>query len=288
MDERRRRMIRAADTLRDRTRPDSGGFRVVVTGKGGVGKTTITAMLAHIFARSGIHVLAVDEDPQENLAFSLGYPQALASEIIPLSKNIDYIEEKTGARPGEGWGMLLTLNPDVSDVVDRFGIRIAPDIDLLVMGSVVQAATGCLCPENALLESVIRFIRLRSGEVILLDTQAGVEHFGRALAGGFSQAVVVSEPGFNAIQVALHAAGLSRELGIHKIHLVVNKVRNDADISKTEQIIGQKHPFSSIRYLRFDDEVVSCEPDISPLLDGDNPFVTGIRDLATELMAAEQ
>lgn len=288
MDERRRRIIRAADTLRNRSGPASGGFRVVITGKGGVGKTTITALLAHIFARSGNHVLAVDEDPQENLAFSLGYPPERASQVVPLSKNIDYIEEKTGARPGVGWGMFLTLNPDVSDVVDRFGIRIAPGIDLLVMGSVIQAATGCLCPENALLESVIRFIRLRSGEVIFLDTQAGVEHFGRALAGGFSQAVVVSEPGFNALQVALHAAGLSRELGIRNIHLVVNKVRSDADIDKTGQIIGQDHPFSSVRYLRFDDEVVGCEPDVSPLLDGDNPFVSGLRDLASDLMAAER
>lgn len=274
--ERRRLILKTADTLRDRTAGDSGGFRVVVTGKGGVGKTTLTALLAKMFARDGADVLAIDEDPQQNLAFSLGYPKDLAREIVPLAENFDYIEEKVGARPGEGWGLFLTLNPKVSDVVERFGISIEDGLSLLVMGGVVQAATGCLCPENALLESVIRYIRLRKGEVILLDTQAGVEHFGRAIAEGFSQTVIITEPVFNAVSVALRSAHLATELGIPTIHLVVNKVRRDDDRKKVEEMLPGNHPFHSIFYLPFDEGVLDCEPDVSPLLAEATPFISGV------------
>ncbi|MFO8088887.1 MAG: hypothetical protein R6U13_03555 [Desulfatiglandaceae bacterium] len=113
---------------------DGNNSRIVIAGKGGVGKTT----------------LAADEDPQQDLIFSLGFPTERAEEIVPISRNLYYIEEKTGAMPGQSWGVMLNLNPDVSDVVERFGMRIGKNINILVMGRVLQAATGCLCPENSL------------------------------------------------------------------------------------------------------------------------------------------
>ncbi|KQC03404.1 MAG: carbon monoxide dehydrogenase [Methanoculleus sp. SDB] len=277
--ERRKKILSAADAFRERQVEDAGGLRIVITGKGGVGKTTLTALLAHMHARDGRHVLAVDEDPQQNLAYSLGYPRDQAKKLVPLAENVAYIEEKTGARPGVGWGQMLTLNPNVSDVVDRFGVPITDRVSVLVMGSVIQAATGCLCPENALLESVIRSVRLRRGEVILLDTQAGVEHFGRALAEGFGQTIVVAEPGFNAMQVALHAAFLARQLGIPVIHLVVNKVRSGADRKKVGEMLADDSPFSSVIYLPFAEQVLETEPDVTRLLAGSSPFMDGVREL---------
>jgi CO dehydrogenase maturation factor len=258
------------------------GFRIVITGKGGVGKTTITALISHLFARKNFTILAVDEDPQMNLPYAIGVPREESETIVPLSKSHDYVEEKTGARPGEGWGLMLKLNPDVADVVERFGVKGPEEINILVMGTVVQAATGCLCPENALLESVIRYINLRENEVILMDTQAGVEHFGRAIAQGFDQALLVTDPTFNSVQVVKHSAHLASELGIPHIHLAINRVRSERDIEKVEDVLGDTLALFSEQFIiPYEEELLECEPDVTPILSGERNkgFITGIRHL---------
>ncbi len=281
-DARREKIFEAAQKIKERAHRDEKGFRVVITGKGGAGKTTLTALLAKLFKLDGYEVLAVDEDPQINLPYALGVPPE--TEIVPLSRNFDYIEEKTGARPGETWGVMLSLNPDVKDVIDRFGMKTEDGINLLVMGSVVQAATGCLCPENALLDAVMRFISLREGEVILMDTQAGVEHFGRALAQGFSQAVIITEPTFNAFQVAKHSLKLSKELGIPYIHLAVNKVRSPKDMERLERIAGDTlSEFTNVFPLPYDEEILKYEPNVSHLLEISSPFVEAARQIKETL-----
>jgi len=264
----REKVLSAAHMLNRNARPgDEGGLRILVTGKGGVGKTTITALLAHLFIRHGYTVLAVDEDPQMNLPFALGMPQDTGDTIVPITRNLDYIEEKTGARPGAGWGLMLTLNPDVSDVVDRFGVTGPGGVKVLIMGTVVQAATGCLCPENTLLDAVIRYINLRKNEVILLDTQAGVEHFGRSLARGFGQALLVTDPSFNAVTVARHGAKLARELGIPHIHLIVNRVRSERDKEKVKTVLGDDmNLFSEQFWLPYEERLLACDPGVLPLL----------------------
>jgi len=278
-DPRRQKLLDTAEKIRSlKTSDNKNSFRVVITGKGGVGKTTFTSILTELLARKAFKVLAVDEDPQINLPYSLGLP--LNMEITPSSRNVDYIEEKTGARPGEVWGAMLRLNPDVSDVVDRFGIKVDDNIDLIVMGSVIQAAAGCLCPENALLDSIVKFIALREGEVILLDTQAGVEHFGRALAQGFKQTVIITEPTFNAYQVAKHSATLSRQLDIPYVHLVVNKVKNDEQFEKFKKVAGNSlQNFNEVFVLPYDENILETEPDVTPLLDMDTPYIQAMKEI---------
>ncbi len=282
----REKMLDAARVLRGNTRIVSDkGFRVIVTGKGGVGKTTITALLVHLFAREGFTTLAVDEDPQMNLPFALGIPWEERDRIVPLARDFDYVEEKTGARPGGGYGLMLSLNPDVSDVVERFGVRGPGGVNILVMGTVVQAATGCLCPENTLLESVIRYINLREGEVILMDTPAGVEHFGRTIARGFHHAILVTDTSFNAVQVAVHLAHLAKELGIPHIHLVINRVRSEDDVRKVREILGRSMDlFAGVHVLPYDEGLIRCEPDVRPLLGTGSPFIDRLRSLQKTLV----
>jgi CO dehydrogenase maturation factor len=266
-------------------------FRVVVTGKGGVGKTTLTAMLARRMARRGYRVLALDADPQMNLPYALGIETAGAASLTPLSENVDYVEEKTGVRPGEGWGLFFRLNPEVDDVVDRFGVRGPDGVRMLVMGNTVQPAAGCLCPENALLASVANAMSLRHDEAILMDTQAGFEHFGRALARGFRHAVVVTDPTFNGLQVALRAARLARGLGIEAIHLVVNRAINRLDFDRTLRRLDAEggFPFASRHWLPVDPLLPRVEPTIGPLIERrPTAFDQRIEGLLDKLLPIEE
>jgi CO dehydrogenase maturation factor len=280
--DRKTRIYNTAGELQRKARHGEKGFRVLVTGKGGVGKTTITAILSHLFVKQGLSTLAVDEDPQMNLPYALGVPTS--EEVIPITGNLDYIEEKTGVRPGAGWGLMMSLNPDVSDVVERFGMKGPGGVNILVMGTVIQAAAGCLCPENTLLDSVIRYINLREGEVILLDTQAGVEHFGRALGRGFSQALLVTDPTFNAVQVVKKSVQLAQDLEIKKRYLVINRVRSEADIKKVYSILGDtKDLFSGMFYLPYESEMLEYEPDVRRIIGTESGFVAGVEEIRREL-----
>lgn len=260
-----------------------GSIRLVVTGKGGVGKTTLSAVLARLLAREGRRVLAVDADAQLNLAAALGIPRDEAEHLVPLSHHLDYIEEKTGARPGEGYGPLVRLNPDVDDVVERFG-RLAPDgVRFLAMGTLSGAGGGCLCPENTLLAQTVRAVGLREGEAIVLDTQAGVEHFGRAIARGFGGALVVTDPTYSGVGVAIAAGRLARDLGIPQVHLVVNRVRSPTDEARVRADLasrGDGVAFESQSWLPSDPLVLDAEPSVEPLLDAvDSPFLAAVCEL---------
>jgi len=279
------KLFDAANILKDKTVKNSDtNFRVVVTGKGGVGKTTTSAILSHLFAQDGYNVLAIDEDPQMNLPYALGVDEDRAKSIVPLSQNLDYIEEKTGARPGTSWGLFLNLTPDISDVVDKFGIKATDNINILVMGTVVQAATGCLCPENALLDAVMKYISLRKKEIIIMDTQAGVEHFGRALAKGFKHCVVVTDYTFNAMDVAKHTANLAKQIGIPNIYLLVNRVRGQKDIEKAKAHINdQGSVFKGIFFSPYFEEMLDMEPLVTPLIEKDNEYMKAIKKLKEDI-----
>jgi CO dehydrogenase maturation factor len=268
--------------------PSGGtGIRIVITGKGGVGKTTITALLSHLFAKEGKRVIAIDGDPQQNLAVTLGIPPDDADRIVPVSQSTEYLREKTGAGPGISPGGLITLNPDVSDVIDRFSVPLGTNLRLLVMGGVRQAGCGCLCPEYTLLAAILRHMRLLPEEVVLLDTPAGMEHFGRAVADGFSCALVVADQSYNAFSVAKKSAKLARQLGIEHIILVVNRVGDQAEVEKIREKMGGLTGFSRVIFLPFDPEIVNLEPAVTGMLSGRSVFLHEIQAL-TGIIAIER
>ncbi len=170
-------------------------MKIAVAGKGGVGKTFISGTLARLLAQDGYNVLAVDADPNINTASSLGIPPDIAEKIVPLSDNDELIQEKTGVTPGKSYGQMFRLTPTVSDIVEKFGV-IGPDgVQLLVMGTISDGGSGCMCPSNALLRVLVQHILIQRKDVLVMDMVAGLEHLGRGTARRMDVMLVVVEPG---------------------------------------------------------------------------------------------
>lgn len=209
----------------------SGGgwiyMKIAVTGKGGAGKSTIAAALALMMAEDGERVLALDADPDSNLAAALGMPAGERSRILTIARQKELIGERTGAAAG-GYGQVFKLNPDVSDVAERFGIP-HRGVCLVVLGAVKGGGAGCACPESAFLGSLVGELVLRRGETLIMDMEAGVEHLGRATARGVDVMLVVVEPGARAVDSARRIASMAREIGIADLRLVFNRVRSKRD-----------------------------------------------------------
>jgi CO dehydrogenase maturation factor len=201
--------------------------KIAITGKGGVGKTTLSALLAHHYAERGWRVIAIDADPDANLASALGIPPESAAGIVPIAAMSDLIAERTGAKPG-GYGAFFRLNPKVDDIPERFAFR-HRGVELLVMGTVDKGGSGCVCPESVLLKTLITHLLLRREEVLIMDMEAGIEHLGRATAQAVDAFIVVVEPGLRSVQTAQTILHLAADIGLQRVYAVGNKVREDGD-----------------------------------------------------------
>ena len=199
-------------------------MKFAVTGKGGTGKTTISGILTHFFSRDGYRVLAVDADPDANLASAIGVPEDDAALITPISKQRQLVTERTGAKPMQ-FGQLFKMNPRVNDIPDTFCFD-HKGIKLLVLGAIQKGGSGCACPENVLLRSLLSEIILNRDEVVIVDMEAGIEHLGRATSRSIDRMLIVVEPGSRSISTAKTTLRLAREIGIESFGIIGNKVQD--------------------------------------------------------------
>lgn len=199
-------------------------MKVAISGKGGVGKTTLTALLAQVYADAGREVLAVDADPSPCLAGALGFPEGLRSNLHPIAEMDALIEERTDAKPGTVGGF-FTINPRVDDLPERFSVS-HRGVRLLEMGAVDIGGSGCICPESAMLKALMTHLLFRKEDVLLLDMYAGVEHLGRATVDFVDAMLVVVEPTRRSLGTAAQIQKLAGEIGIQRLWLVGNKVRD--------------------------------------------------------------
>ncbi|MFX1277916.1 MAG: AAA family ATPase [Promethearchaeota archaeon] len=200
-------------------------MKIAVSGKGGVGKTLISGTLARMFAKDGFNVLAIDNDSAMNLSYTLGIDQESKEKIVPISEMKNLIEERTtvkGAGPG-----VYNINPMVSDIPDKYKITGPDGLELLVLGSIEEPATGCLCPENALIRTLLHNLFVKREEVIIVDFEAGLEHLGRGTAKGIDVMLVITEPSQKSLDLCKKIIDLSKKLGVINIFLIANKVIDD-------------------------------------------------------------
>ncbi len=201
-------------------------MKIAISGKGGTGKTTLSALLVGALKEKGFRVLAVDADPDTNLAGALGFSRA--EEIVPIAEMEELIYERTGAKPGTTGGF-FTLNPRVDDIPDQV-CREQNGIRLMVMGEVKKGGGGCICPESALLKALMQHLLLQRDEVVVIDMEAGVEHLGRGVAGSVDSLLVVVEPGQRSIDTARRVQKLAADIGLNRIGIVGNKIRGDSEL----------------------------------------------------------
>ncbi|OPY33108.1 MAG: protochlorophyllide reductase iron-sulfur ATP-binding protein [Methanomassiliicoccales archaeon PtaU1.Bin124] len=205
-------------------------LRLAIAGKGGVGKTTVAALLARELARRGSRVVAVDADPASSLPSALGIDAEARKKIVPVSKMLDLIEERTGARPGEGYGGMFRLNPQVDDILDRYGVVCGPNVRLLVLGTIESGGSGCFCPESTLLRALMDHLVLKGDDVLVIDAEAGLEHLGRASTKRVDIMLPVVEPGMRSVETAAKVAAMAKQVGVKRVAAVLNKVRGEENI----------------------------------------------------------
>ena len=208
-------------------------MKLAIVGKGGVGKTTLAAVLARRMAALGRPVIAVDADPDGNLAAALGVPVEAMPQ--PIAQMRDLILERTEAKD-QGSGLMFKLNPLVDDLPERFAVN-TRGVRLLVLGTVELGGKGCMCPEGALLESLMQLLLLRLPDDVILDMEAGLEHLGRASARGVDAMIAVVEPGMRSVQTAERARRLAADIGIQRTFVVGNRIRDRHEIELIEQAL---------------------------------------------------
>jgi len=208
-------------------------MKIAISGKGGVGKTTLSALLSQVYADAGRNVLAVDADPSPCLAGALGFPDEKRAKLQPISEMDDLIYERTGAKPGT-MGGFFTINPRVDDIPERFSVSYR-GVRLLEMGSVDVGGSGCICPEAAILKTLFTHLLFRKDDILMLDMYAGVEHLGRATVDFVDAMVIVVEPTRRSLGTAAQIKVLANDIGLSRLWLVGNKVRNVDEASFLEQ-----------------------------------------------------
>jgi len=252
------------------------GMKIAVSGKGGVGKTMLVAFLSTIFAKSGYSVLAIDADPNINLAAAFGLPNS--EKIIPISKMDDLIEERTGARPGQ-MAPYFKLNPKVDDLPEKCSLK-HDGIKIMVMGPIKAAGSGCYCPEGALLEALVAHLLLRRDEVVIIDMEAGIEHLTRGTAKGVDKLIIVVEPTRRSVETGYRVRDLALEIGLQNIGVVGNKIRNGKE---KDFLISNMADFEFLGFIPYDESIAEADMAGSPLVDSSEKVMSEAKNIAARL-----
>ncbi|MEE9583740.1 MAG: carbon monoxide dehydrogenase accessory protein CooC [Dehalococcoidales bacterium] len=251
-------------------------MKIAISGKGGTGKTLLASLLARTFATSGYSVIAIDADPDANLAATLGFPDA--EEVTPISEMKKLIEERTETKPSQA-GLYFKINPRVDDIPDKYSLK-HDGIRLLVMGAVKKGGSGCYCPENTLLAALMAHLLIARDEVVILDMAAGIEHLGRGTARAVDRLIIVVEPGRGSIETARRIDKLAQDIGLKNVAVVGNKVHSQREI---DFITSGLKGFEFLGFIPYDPALVQAEIDNRPLLEASQGITSAVKGIYNKL-----
>ena len=219
-------------------------MKVAITGKGGVGKTTFAACLARLYADEGRKVLCADVDPDANLGLALGFSEEDLSKITPITEMKALIQQRTEADQFERY---FKINPKVDDLPDMLAQEVN-GVKLLLMGTVKTGGAGCVCPEHVILKRLLSHLIVQRDEVVIMDMEAGLEHLSRSTTDMVDQFIVVVEPGARSIQTYHSVQRLAADLGVRKVSVVANKVRDESDEEFIREQVPEEDLLGMIHY----------------------------------------
>ncbi len=249
-------------------------MKIAVSGKGGVGKTTLAAFLVRWFAGRGKQVLAIDADPDANLAHGLGAKGTAG--LVPISEMKDLVAERTESLPGS-FGGFFKMNPKVDDLPEKLAVNIGEGIRLMVMGGVKKGGIGCVCPESVLLKNLVQHLILRRDEVVVMDMEAGIEHLGRATSKSVDCLIVVVEPGRRSIDTAMRIRDLASDIGLEAVYLVGNKIRSRVD---QDFLKAALFDFRFLGFIPYDDHLIEADQRGIFPEDMDDRTLAGFKEIA--------
>jgi CO dehydrogenase maturation factor len=229
-------------------------LKIAVSGKGGVGKTLVSGTLASYFAQQGFKVMAIDADPSPNLALTLGIPVEEANKIVPISENTELLDSKTRTDyPG-----VYKIHFRVDDIVEENGLKSPYGVNLLVMGTVKSAGSGCACGANAVVRELLRHLIVERDEVVVVDMEAGVEHMGRGTASQVDIMLIVADSSRKSLEIAKKLSIFAKQMGIKNVYVIGNRVRDPEEIQLITDFT-EKNGLPLLALIPYDDTVVKAD-----------------------------
>ncbi|MCL1970082.1 MAG: P-loop NTPase [Candidatus Bathyarchaeota archaeon] len=216
-------------------------MKILICGKGGSGKSTVTTLLANNLQTKGYRIIVVDTDESNyglNTQLGINAPKELMDQIGGKKAIIDKMlvaREKGEKVP------IFTEKWCIDDIPSDY-IAKKNNIYLLQIGKVKHFGEGCACPIGGLSRDFLKNLQLNTKDIALIDTEAGVEHLGRGIAGNVDVVLVILDPSYESIQLSQKITSMAKE-GNKPVYFILNKTDNTiahkiADKMDKQQIIG--------------------------------------------------